>query len=112
MPTDGLEEFCIQSLASILRMALKMDRMISIRVDYSELPQAVWTKIAPAIGIFLDQEVIGRMQTEAGYDSKSRARTGFAPRKLPMSDALQARVHQVLDPIYAELEQRRSAAEC
>jgi len=78
-------------------------------LDYAELPDAVWTRVAPFLGWALDPSDIARMAEEARFDAREPARRAFkrAQTRLdPPSPALKAVAEKLL-PLYRELDRRR-----
>ncbi len=75
-------------------------------VDYSELPDAAWRIVCPAIGISPTSAELDRMRDVSRY----HGHTGepYRPRPVdPLPAPVAAAVAEALDPIYVELDQRR-----
>ena len=74
-----------------------------LTVDYRELPDAVWTRIAPFLGVELGDGEIALLREEARYHAKDPVRrlfTGDAPEQRAPSDALRALAAEYLEPLY------------
>jgi hypothetical protein len=84
--------------------ALVNDDMLVL--DYRDLPDAAWTKVAPFIGATLTPPELARMKDRAGFDSKSGK--PFEPREpQELPEPVRKIVEQALDPLYAALDRRR-----
>jgi hypothetical protein len=103
--------FHIRALAALLAAAHDAADELLI-ADYRELPEAVWTRIAPRIGVEPGEDDIARLRDEARYHSKDPARrlfTGDRPERRALPDAVRALAAERLEPLYRALEARRSA---
>ena len=99
--------FCTHALAALLRAAAAAD---ALTVDYRELPDAVWSRIAPVLGLALGAEEIAALQQEARYHAKDPARRLFAgdpPERRDPPPALRALAEAWLEPLYRALDARR-----
>jgi hypothetical protein len=75
-------------------------------VDYSELPDAAWRIVCPAIGISPTSAELDRMHDASRYHGHTGE--AYLPRPLdPLPASVAAAVAETLDPIYAELDRRR-----
>ena len=78
-----------------------------LALDYRELPEAVWTRIAPFLGIALPDEVVPRLREIARYDAKSVTPKLFSPSagsdRAALPEALQARLRLRALPLYEAL---------
>ncbi len=95
--------FCARALAALLAAARAIDGA-RLTVDYRELPDAVWTRIAPFLGVELGGGEIALLREEARYHAKDPARrlfTGDAPERRAPSDALRALAAEYLEPLYS-----------
>lgn len=68
--------FCARALAAMLKAAATAGARMLV-VDYRDLPEAVWSRIAPHIGLGLDESDISRMREEARFNAKSAERRLF-----------------------------------
>lgn len=101
--------FCVQALAALLAAACGIDGA-SLVVDYRELPEAVWTRVAPFLGLAPGAGEIALLREEARYYAKDPARrlfTGDPPERRALSDALRALAATELEPLYRILDARR-----
>lgn len=105
--------FCAHALAAMLEAVRDDAAGAALIVDYTELPGAIWTRVAPLMGLTLQDSDIARMGEEAAFYSKDAARrvfVGDAAQKRHVSDDVRALARQLLHPLYCELDQRRRAA--
>jgi hypothetical protein len=56
-------------------------------IDYRELPQAAWTRVAPLCGIVPDEATIARLAAEARYHAKDPKRQVFTGDRRPAAAA-------------------------
>lgn len=95
--------FCARALATLLAAARAIDGA-RLTIDYRDLPDAVWTRIAPFIGVALGDAEIALLREEARYHAKDPARrlfTGDAPERRAPSDALRKLAAEYLEPLYS-----------
>lgn len=74
-------------------------------LDYRDLPDAAWTRVAGLMGLEPSPADLARLADVARRD----ARTGepYAPRPIePLPEAMQAAVRDTLDPMYEALAER------
>jgi len=68
------EEWCARVLAGFRESAERFrDDPQGLFIDYRELPDAMWTRIAPHFGLSLTDEEAARMRTAASFDAKNPA---------------------------------------
>lgn len=107
-PLDALG-FCARVLVALLAAAAGAgDDLLTL--DYRDLPQAVWTRLAAAIGVAPDDGTMAQMAEEARYYSKDPARrlfTGDRPERPALSAALRMLAAERLEPLYRALDARR-----
>lgn len=105
-PHHSLREYGVAALARICTAAA--DALGSgggCVIDYRELPDVVWTRLAPAFGLRLDPAQVQGMRQAAAFDAKQRG-LPFDParREAAAADpALAALVAPALAPAYARL---------
>ena len=90
--------FCARALQSMLQAAAAEGERMLV-VDYRELPDAVWSRMAPHLGLRLDDSDIARMRAEARFNAKSGERRLFADDRAAKQAAAAA-----LAPLAAALE--------
>lgn len=103
--------FTARALATLLAAAEAAAELTV--VDYRDLPDAVWTRLAPAIGIASDAADIARLKEEARYNAKDPGRRLFAgdPTGRPsLPEPLRRFCAERLEPLYRALDARRQAA--
>ncbi|MBV9858911.1 MAG: hypothetical protein JO038_02235 [Alphaproteobacteria bacterium] len=100
--------FYAQALAALLRAVAEDKRGTRLVLDYRELPNAIWERAAPFLGIGLDPADIARMRDEARYDSKSVGQRPFAARVAAgaaLGDCARAVIEQLVTPLYRAVAQ-------
>lgn len=105
------EEYCAGVIGRFMSAALKgLDGGGGLLVDYSELPEALWTRILPHFGAPAADGDIARMRLASTRNAKSPhldfAADGDGKRR-EASDAVR-RAAERLAPVYGELERRRA----
>lgn len=101
--------FCARALAALLEAAQAAAEG-ALTVDYRELPDAVWSRIAPFLGLALGADERAALAEEARYHAKDPARRLFAgdpPERRDPPAALRALAQQYLEPLYQTLDSRR-----
>ncbi|MGH6926235.1 MAG: hypothetical protein ACRED5_21110 [Propylenella sp.] len=105
LSTDGLSRAILRRLTLVFLAARAQVSDEMFLLDYRELPDAAWTRVAPFLGVDLTPAELARMQDLARCDAK----TGepFVPSghdDLPewIADA----VRETLDPLYEALRGR------
>ncbi|MBS0470607.1 MAG: aspartyl beta-hydroxylase [Proteobacteria bacterium] len=106
------EDYCARVLGRTCEAALQFPEG-GLVVNYRELPDAVFSRIAPHFGIDVTQEMRAAMTDVAAQDAK-RPSIPFDPqqpekRKL-MTAELRAIATRRLAPVYRELEARNTAS--
>ncbi len=107
------EEFCARLLARIIHVVLE-DPTQWMLVNYTELPQAVTTRIAPFFGLTLSQEQEARMQAMTRLHAKSyKEQRLFVPdsatKQQSASVEILRAVEQYVSAPYERLEAFRQA---
>jgi hypothetical protein len=111
--SDDCELFCARALAATLTAALAAEDGPALTLDYRDLPDAVWTIVAPFLGIDLSRDAIAAMREEARFYSKEaspRPFQGDAPDKRQVSDRARGLAADLVEPIYRALDRRRREA--
>jgi hypothetical protein len=101
--------FCALVLGSLLAVAAAAEDMMI--VDYRELPDAVWARIAPAIGAAPGADDIARLGEEARYYAKDPGRRLFSGDRADrpaLPETLRAFVAERMQPFYDALDARRA----
>lgn len=105
-----LGAFCGRAVAALLESAGATPADAALYLDYEELPEAVWTRVAPFLDLTLGEGEIVRMKEEARFDAKKAGRHPFgreATSRPALPPALQDFAARVLAPLYDELDARR-----
>jgi hypothetical protein len=109
--TMGREEFCARVLEAMCAAVLAAGDE-PLLVDYRDLPDAIWTQVAPLFGLAPDEEQIARMRDEAQFYAKDPVKRAFAAdsaTKRAVPEAVRELAREVIGPTYARLEARRMA---
>ena len=99
--TLDAEEFCVRALRAMLEAARTVRDAGALVVDYSELPTAIWERVAPFAGIAIDDADAARMRDASRFhakDTSGRVFTGDSIR--PVSDRVRALVDALVEPLY------------
>jgi hypothetical protein len=72
--TDAMKiprvEYCARVLADILESVKKTDLPAARLIDYRELPEAIWGRIAQTFGVSFSDAEIARVRANAGFHAK------------------------------------------
>jgi hypothetical protein len=104
-PAAEADRFSVQAVAALLNAASEFADS-ALLLDYTELPEAVWERVAPALGIALEPADIARMQELARFEAKDAALRPFAAkpeRAKPLAPAARALVAQWASPLHDRL---------
>lgn len=66
----GREEYCARVLAEILESIRRFGASPQQCVSYTELPDALWSRVAPAFGMTLSDRDVARIRENAKYHAK------------------------------------------
>lgn len=94
--------FCMASVAALFAAA-RTTLAPDLVLDYADLPAAVWTAVAPLIGLAPGADEIAGMEREARYEAKASARRLYAPARRRLPPALRQKVAETLAPLHATL---------
>lgn len=103
VPLMTRPEFAARALGAMLETAAK-DPAQRLCIDYEELPDAVWERVAPHFGLEIDAAAIARMTAESrlyAKDSEPRIFGGDARR--PLTDEMQDAAARFAEPGYRAL---------
>jgi hypothetical protein len=98
-------EFAARVLGAMLEAA-GTDPAGRLCVDYANLPDAVWQRVAPHFGLDTDAAAIARMIDESRFDAKDptgRVFTGDAAERRPINDEMQEAARRFAEPGYRAL---------
>lgn len=101
--------FGVRALAAMLAAATAIDGR-ALFLDYADLPEAVWQRVAPFLDIALAEADVARMRRELGFyakDPRRRPFTGDDPARPALSGDLRALVADLAEPLYRALDRRR-----
>ena len=108
VPASGRVEFTARALGAMLwSAAAGPGRRLCI--DYSELPAAVWERIAPHFGLEIDAAAIERMTEQSQFYSKAaepQVFFGDAHERRLMTDAMREAATRFAEPGYRALASR------
>jgi hypothetical protein len=101
--------FYARALTAFVRAAYAtVDTMVVL--DYSDLPDAAWSCVAPLFEITGSAEDLARMQQEARYDAKEAIPRMFKRSDAEIPKSIERLAEGELDQLYAALKDRRGAA--
>jgi hypothetical protein len=102
--------FYTRALAALLTAA-RDARGTMVTVDYSELPAAAWTIVAPLFGLAPATEETARMEMQARYYSKEAAPRPFesAAEQVAFPESIRTKAVTQLEALYRELNDRRAS---
>lgn len=103
-------EYQSRVLARLCQAALDSGVGPERLVNYSELPSAVWTRIAPLFGFEPSDAEIERMRNAASVDAKEptqRFQPDAAAKQREAGAAIREAADRWVTPLYEELERRR-----
>jgi len=109
--TDPLS-FFLHALQAMLESVAAIADGRVLAVDYRALPHAIWTSVAPFIGLALDAADIARMEVEARLDSKSAVPRPFLAKRpvpLPLDEDQRRMLAQKIAPLCQEIARRHGA---
>jgi hypothetical protein len=113
-PSAPAEDYCARVLGAICQAALDAWPAGGGRlVNYSQLPQALWTTILPHFGIEVADEERAAMAGAAHYDAKA-PQTAFTPdaeaKRQAVTPAIRTAVERHVGEAYRRLEALRRLA--
>jgi hypothetical protein len=106
------EEFVARLYGAFCDAASRLDPARGRLLDYAELPEAIWTKVAPHFRLAVDDARRGRMQQAARADAKAPPGTAseFASdaghKQAAATPALRAAIAEFAQPALDRLRQR------
>jgi hypothetical protein len=102
--------FYAGALAAMLDAAAAAKPETLPTIDYTDLPMAAWTIVAPRFGLSPDLAHIARMQVETQYYSKDSKPRTFEPRApAETSDAVKRLAGGRLEELYQLLSRRQAS---
>jgi hypothetical protein len=109
VPATGRVEFAARALGAMLEGAAT-DPAGRLSIDYADLPEAVWQRVAPHFGLEIDAAAIERMTGESRFYSKEaapRVFDGDASERRPMPAAIREAAQRFAEPGYRALASHR-----
>jgi hypothetical protein len=111
----GVEEYAARILASICQAALDWQERTGsgLLVNYTQLPEAVWSAVAEFWGTTYSPEDRERMRQVTQFDAKTPSlyfTDDTAEKQRQATDPLRRAADTWLGPVYERLEARRQAA--
>jgi len=105
--TEPRAEVAARALGSMLAAARGGDGADAagrLCVDYDDLPDAVWQRIAPHFGLDIDPAAIARMTDESRFYSKDPTGRPFAGKPgHPITDEMRSAAQRFAEPAYRAL---------
>ncbi len=101
-------EFAAHGLAALCVGARNAVQAGAMVVDYQEMPSVAWTRVAPFLGIDLDDATRTAMADEASYYAKDPTRrvfTGDAPERAVAAETVRALAQTVIMPAYLDIRE-------
>lgn len=106
-----LDGYCINVLGWMMRQALMHAPHLQL-LNYNQLPDAIWQRLLPQLGVQCDSKHIAAMRARAGFHAKNRDSAFHGdPGQAPQASALtatqqllQQTLQQTLLPLYQQLE--------
>ncbi len=108
----GGAAYCARAVATLLESAQAATDGPFLHLDYTELPGAVWTRVADFLETPLSEIDVARMRDQARYYSKDPSRRPYAgdtPDRCTLRRSVSALAAEYLDPLYRDLARRRAA---
>lgn len=105
VPASGRVEFTARALGAMLWSAAASPGRRRC-IDYSELPTAVWERIAPHFGLEIDAAAIERMTEQSRFYSKAaepQAFSGDASQSRLITDPMREAAQRFAEPGYRAL---------
>jgi hypothetical protein len=100
-------QYCARVLASLLNAALAaLDSRVLV-INYRDLPDAVWTQLAPFLNFHLTSHAIDAMRDIAFFDAKAPGRTPFSSTRARLSQQDRLLVDTLARGLYECIESRR-----
>jgi hypothetical protein len=106
------EEFAARALGAMLEAAAT-DPAGCLCIDYTELPAAVWERVAPHFTLDINAEAVRRMTAEARFyskDPKPRVFAGDDPERRPLTAESCEAAEHFAEPAYRALEARKRSS--
>ena len=103
------EERCAQVLEGYLRAALdQASDPVGLFLDYPQLPEAVWNRLAPHFHIEFDEEELALLRQSAQFNAKAPQLYFEADSEQKcegVSPAVRELTARILDPLYRRLQE-------
>jgi hypothetical protein len=103
VPAMAQEEFCARVLASMIEAWVAAADATALRIDYGDLPGAVWDRVASFVGAALGPADLAHMAEEARYYAKDPAKRIFTGASSAIAESIDAMAHRLVDPIYRRM---------
>lgn len=104
------EEYCAAVLAALCRVPLQEHGDGGMLINYSQLPEAVWTSMARLFGVDVserDQERLHALATGEKSNASGLVQQTAGLKGEGQAERLQRAAETFLFPVFAELEQQR-----
>jgi hypothetical protein len=106
VPAMTRVEFAAQVVGSLLAAAAATEPAGRICIDHAELPDAIWQRAAPHVGLAVDAAAIRRMTEESRFyskDAEPRIFTGDVPERRQVTDEMREAAERFALPGYRVL---------
>jgi hypothetical protein len=104
------EDYCAKVLAAICEAALQYHPHGGMLINYTQLPEAVWSSISKFFGLSFTEAEMQIVRDVARLDAKNAAlvfRNDSAKKQEQATDRIREAANRWLYPLYEELESRR-----
>jgi hypothetical protein len=104
------EEYCAAVLAALCRVPLQQPGDAGMLINYSQLPEVVWTSMSRLFGVDLsgrDQEALQALATGQKSSASSLVQQATGSKSESYSERLQKAAQSFLFPVFEELEAAR-----
>ena len=109
VPAMTRASFAAQAVGAMLEAAVAADPAGRLCIDHTELPDAIWQRVAAHFGLEVDAAAVARMTDEARFYSKEvapRVFSGDIREHRPVTDEIREAAERFAQPSYRALATR------
>ncbi|MFZ0714947.1 hypothetical protein [Mycobacterium sp.] len=106
VPAMTRATFAAHAIGSMLEAAVAAEPAARLCIDHTELPDAIWQRVAPHFGLEVDAAAVARMTDEARFYSKEsvpRVFSGDVPEHRRVTDEIREAAERFAQPGYRAL---------
>lgn len=110
VPAMTRASFAAQAVGAMLEAAVAADPAGRLCIDHTELPDAIWQRVAPHFALEVDAAAVARMTDEARFYSKEvapRVFSGDIREHRPVTDEIREAAERFAQPSYRALASTR-----